>query len=267
MQTTNTQNFLCHFTNISLKILEMSTGIYFLNIFTLSLFVGTLVNVNCIPCEDSRCKTGQCNATGSCICNLPDPSTILDGDRPFLGGRFCDEEMTMCDGSNSFWCENRGTCEEIVQGENYTCKCHPGYTGTRCENPGAPCGRIFCFHEAECLVEGDLCECPPDWKGSVDCSIPTKTLADTTKNSMTTKLPNEESTHQSTNWMVVVLAISFLVGGVAWGAIYTKRLFCKKETADPKFQELSQLQTHGILDDSEDDALVPDRIFNDNSHL
>ena len=82
--------------------------------------------------------------------------------------------MTMCDGTNSFWCENGGTCEEIVQGEDYSCKCPPGYTGEHCEHPGAPCGRIFCFHEAECLTESDVCECPPNWKGSVDCSHPTK---------------------------------------------------------------------------------------------
>ncbi|KAJ7942315.1 Epidermal growth factor-like domain, partial [Quillaja saponaria] len=69
--------------------------------------------VNCLKCEENAtsCKTGLCNSnTGTCICNLPDPSTILDGDRVFLGGKFCDEEMTMCDGTNSFWCENGGTC-------------------------------------------------------------------------------------------------------------------------------------------------------------
>jgi len=32
-------------------------------------------------------------------------------------GKFCDEEMSMCDGTNSFWCEHGGSCEEIVQGE------------------------------------------------------------------------------------------------------------------------------------------------------
>jgi len=37
-------------------------------------------------------------------------------------GMFCDEEMSMCDGTNSFWCEHGGSCEEIVQGEKYSCK-------------------------------------------------------------------------------------------------------------------------------------------------
>lgn len=93
-------------------------------------------------------------------------------------GKFCEEEMTMCDGTNSYWCENSGSCEEIVQGENYTCNCFSGFTGEHCEHSGAPCGQIFCFHEAECLAEaeGDVCQCPPDWKGSTDCSLPTNTL-------------------------------------------------------------------------------------------
>ena len=37
-------------------------------------------------------------------------------------GKFYDEEMSMCDGTNSFWCEHGGSCEEIVQGEKYSCK-------------------------------------------------------------------------------------------------------------------------------------------------
>ena len=61
-----------------------------------------------------------------------------------------------------------------VKGEDDSCKCPPGYIGENCEHPGASCGRIFCFHEAECLTESDVCECPPNWKGSVDCSHPTK---------------------------------------------------------------------------------------------
>lgn len=92
-------------------------------------------------------------------------------------GRFCDEEQIMCDGTNSFRCEHGARCNEIVHGEDYTCICQPGYSGTHCEHIGAPCGQIFCFHEAECLegVEGDACECPADWRGSSDCSKPTVT--------------------------------------------------------------------------------------------
>lgn len=91
-------------------------------------------------------------------------------------GKFCDEEMTMCDGTNEFWCEHGGKCEEIVQGEIYDCKCPAGYAGEHCEHSGTPCGQIFCFHEAQCLALSQVhnaCDCPPDWKGSADCSLPT----------------------------------------------------------------------------------------------
>lgn len=89
-------------------------------------------------------------------------------------GKFCDEEMTMCDGTNAFWCEHGGKCEEIIQGEKYECKCLPGYSGERCEHSGRPCGQNFCFHDAECLSPGDVCDCPPVWKGSADCFLPTQ---------------------------------------------------------------------------------------------
>ncbi|QCE10364.1 EGF-like [Vigna unguiculata] len=61
--------------------------------------------------------------------------------------------MSMCDGTNSFWCEHGGSCEEIVQGEKYSCKCPDGFGGEHCEHSGAPCGESFCFHNAECLAE------------------------------------------------------------------------------------------------------------------
>ncbi|XP_010255272.1 PREDICTED: delta-like protein 4 isoform X2 [Nelumbo nucifera] len=182
-------------------------------------------------------------------------------------GRFCDEERIMCDGTNSFWCEHGATCQEIVQGENYTCKCRPGYTGIHCENSGAPCGRIFCFHEAECLVEGETCECPPDWTGSVDCSKPTRSPTDIT-NSTTNKLPHVEK-HNNTKWLAVVLGMLCFVAAVAAVAIYIKRLFKRKEETTLKFQQLSQMQTHDFLDDDDDDeneSFVPE-IRSDGSQI
>ncbi|KAB1219473.1 Cadherin-related tumor suppressor [Morella rubra] len=244
----------------------MSTGVELWPIVVLMiLFLGSF-NVNSLSCYDSRCKTRTCNSDGACICNLPDPSTILDGDRPFLGGKFCDEEMTMCDGSNSFWCEHGGTCEEIVQGENYTCKCLPGFTGEHCEHSGAPCGRIFCFHEAECLVEaeGDVCQCTPDWKGSLDCSLPTKTQTDTSTDSEASRVAGEKS-RNSTNWAVGLLAVACSAGAVAGGAIYAKKLRSKKETETARFQQLSQMQS--IMDDDEHESIGPDGTHHDSSHI
>ena len=91
---------------------------------------------------------------------------------PYFRGKFCDIPRTMCDGSNSFWCQN-GTCNEIVQGETYTCLCEEGYAGENCELEGIPCGDSYCFHNAECIQADDPCDCPADWKGSQDCSMPT----------------------------------------------------------------------------------------------
>ncbi|KAJ4954428.1 hypothetical protein NE237_011211 [Protea cynaroides] len=230
------------------------------DLFLLSLLL-LLSYASALSCDDNRCKTGNCNSTGACICNLPDPSTILDGDRPFFGGRFCNEEKIMCDGTNSFWCEHGAPCEEIVHGEDYTCKCLPGYTGVHCEHSGAPCGRLFCFHEAECLVEDDVCECPPDWRGSVDCSLPTRTVTETTTDS-TTKV----SKH-NTKWIGVSLAISCTIAAVSGAFIYVKRFLKKKEEMAPKFQQLSQIQAHDFLDDDEEDSSVPEEILNDRAHL
>ncbi|GLT84671.1 hypothetical protein SLE2022_028880 [Rubroshorea leprosula] len=212
-------------------------------VVVISLVFGSL-NSNSLPCDDARCRTESCNSSGDCICDLPDPSTVLDGNRTFLGGEFCDEEMTMCDGTNSFWCEHGGICEEIVQGENYTCNCRPGFTGQHCENSGAPCGPIFCFHEAECLVEGHLCECPPQWKGSVDCSVPTKPKIDSSSSSSTVKRldPAGNSTNHSNNW-VVVLVVLFSVGAVAGVVFYVNNLYNKRKEGAQKFQPLSHMQT------------------------
>ncbi|OMP00382.1 hypothetical protein COLO4_12741 [Corchorus olitorius] len=245
----------------------MSTSIELMHlaIIVISLLLGVgSFNVQSLPCEDSRCKTGSCDSTGACICNFPHPSTILDGDRPFLGGKFCDEEMTMCDGTNSFWCENGGICQEIVQGEDYLCKCRPGYTGEHCQHPGVPCGRTFCFHEAECLTESGVCQCAPNWRGSSDCSLPTHNTTDSSMDSTMSQLPHWGSSNGSTSWIVVVVAISFSIGAVAGGAIYVKKLFGKKETA-PKFQQLSRMQSH--MDDDEADAMVPEMSRNGSRQL
>ena len=49
---------------------------------------------------------------------------------------------------------------------------------------------------------------------------------------------------------VAVLAVSS-VGAVAAGAIYGKKLFSKKKRDAVKFQQLSEMQTQGVLDDDE----------------
>ncbi|KAL3675535.1 hypothetical protein R1sor_025483 [Riccia sorocarpa] len=81
-----------------------------------------------------------------CVCLLPDHDSVMNGDRSSLGVVFCDTPSTMCDGTNSFWCESGGTCNEVVQGENYTCACALGFSGVHCQDRGLVCGDSFCFN-------------------------------------------------------------------------------------------------------------------------
>ena len=64
----------------------------------------------------------------------------------------------------------------------------------------------------------------------------------------------------------MAVAISFSIGSVAGAAIYCKKLFGKKETT-PKFQQLSIMQSHGILDDDEGETMVPEMSRNGNQRL
>ncbi|KAK9143815.1 hypothetical protein Syun_013215 [Stephania yunnanensis] len=221
------------------------------------------------PCGDTRCRTGSCKDNGACICNIPNASTILDGNRPFLGGRFCDEEQMMCDGTNSFWCEHGGSCVEIVQGEKYVCNCTPGFVGEHCEHSGAPCGDMFCFHEAECLVEDKECGCPHDWKGSTDCSLPTKTDTDNSTSSSDSKSPNTDTKHSTAQWLVAGLVVSCSVGAAALAAFYANKYFKKKNAQASKFQQLSRMQSTLFLDDEEeeDDLLVNNGVRRNEAHL
>lgn len=66
-----------------------------------------------LECRGTRCRTEECDENGECICKLPDPSTILDGDRLYLGGKLCDEEQVMCDGTNSFCVSMEGAAMRL----------------------------------------------------------------------------------------------------------------------------------------------------------
>ncbi|KAI3878832.1 hypothetical protein MKX03_013972 [Papaver bracteatum] len=236
--------------------LNFHQKLIFLNVILLFFLTSSCFS---LPCDDIRCKTKSCNENGTCICNLPDPSTILNGDRQFLGGKFCDEEVTMCDGTNSFWCGNGGICNELIHGEKYTCKCGPSYIGEHCEYRGAPCGKIYCFHLAQCLfeVEGDVCDCPPNWKGSVDCSLPTPTHTDNVTTSTTIpRLPREEDSHSS-KWLVLLFVVSFASGAAAGAVIYLKKFFRKNDRDTGKFQQLSQMQARDFLDEDDEESFVP----------
>ncbi|KAI3411239.1 RING-type domain-containing protein [Psidium guajava] len=230
------------------------------------LFLGSF-DVSSLRCEDTRCRTGSCNGNGDCICKFPDPSTILDGDRLFLGGKFCNEETVMCDGTNSFWCEHGGKCEEIVQGEEYRCQCPPGYTGEHCEYSGARCGGIFCFHGAECLVEGAACECPPGWRGSADCSLPTNSTTGSSKSTSSTGSDQGDG-DSDTSGLVLLFLVLCSVGAVLGLAIYAKKWVMRRQRTSPKSQQLSAMQPYcRVVEEDDDNQISAEDEHNDDSHL
>lgn len=202
-----------------------------------------------LECRGTRCRTEECDENGECICKLPDPSTILDGDRLYLGGKLCDEEQVMCDGTNSFWCEHGGRCNEIIQGENYTCDCPPGFIGEHCEHSGAPCGNMFCFHQGECMKEDSLCDCPSNWRGSANCSLPTKidVLNNTAPSTDAT-----EYTDGGNEWLVPFVSAVIVVGALGIAVSLGKKLYKKRRAGAMKFQQLSHVQVQGFSDDDDD---------------
>lgn len=68
---------------------------------------------------------------------------------------------------------------------------------------------------------------------------------------------------------VAFFTISCSLGALAGAIIVAKKCLKKRETTrNAKFQHLSQMQMHGILDDdNEDDSLVPDIVHSDRAHL
>lgn len=66
---------------------------------------------------------------------------------------------------------------------------------------------------------------------------------------------------------LAVLAVSS-VGAVGAGAIYGKKLFSRKKRDAVKFQQLSQMQAQGILDDDDENhSIVSERLHGDISHI
>eukprot|EP00250_Pteridium_aquilinum_P022826 c25761_g1_i1 orf=476-1189(-) len=195
---------------------------------------------------DTRCTTSNCNSDGACICELPSNSSMLQGDRPFLGGQYCDTPRTMCDGSNTFWCEN-GLCNEIIQGENYTCICKDGYSGDHCELEGTQCGDFFCYHNGRCNEADGSCDCSADWKGSVECSMPTMKSS---KNNTSIE-PIEAEGKDNNTWHVpVFVAIAVVV--VAGGVVVGIKSIRKRSMAATEFHKLRQVQMRGFIDEDED---------------
>ncbi|KAH7439657.1 hypothetical protein KP509_04G071000 [Ceratopteris richardii] len=152
----------------------------------------------------------------------------------------------MCDGTNSFWCQN-GICEEIVQGENYTCICKDGFAGEHCELKGTRCGDNFCYHNGECDVATESCACPEAWRGSADCTKPTVNRPQQKSTVVPVKTGTEDG---NDTWFVPILVVVLALvvsGGVIWFARFRKRSNAMRD-----FHRLRQVQMQNFDDEDED---------------
>ncbi|BBN03236.1 hypothetical protein MPTK1_2g21890 [Marchantia polymorpha subsp. ruderalis] len=233
-------------------IVSLKWGLIVLSIMVLCL----ASNANAQQCE-ANCKTNNCDADGVCQCLLPDPDSVMNGDRSFQGGVFCDTQSTMCDGTNSFWCESGGVCNEIVQGENYTCSCDTGFAGVHCENKGDACGDSFCFNGGECIgILSTSCDCPPEFLGARDCSLPTFVAPPPAGSP-----PESSAKHHAGEWYrPLVIVLSIVVVSLCLGSFFFK---WQKKRAEhlsrSRFHELRQVQMADgpdFYDDGEDDPFA-----------
>lgn len=161
----------------------------------------------------------------------------------------------MCDGSNTFYCESGGVCNEIVQGENYTCTCPPGFAGEHCNFAGELCGDIYCYNGGIChQAQGSSsCDCPSKFHGSKDCSV---SAAIVVQHAPPPKMI-VKSKHGINEWWVplgVVLAIIFSISCVSGLALrsYKRRM---SQIPQIRFQELREMKLsegEDFISDDED---------------
>ena len=64
-------------------------------------------------------------------------------------------------------CENEGICTDMLN--NFTCDCHPGFRGERCEENIDECKPQPCKNGGTCVdgVAGYNCLCTKEWTGKL----------------------------------------------------------------------------------------------------
>ncbi|KAK3760498.1 hypothetical protein RRG08_022784, partial [Elysia crispata] len=147
-------------------------------------------STRCIPCPQDlttnktgassqdqcrvRCDVDQYSPTGLAPC-LPCPQWTV---QPVPGSNTCEDldfkdyADTLCDGLDDVCVSSpcvHGLCDTTPSG--YTCYCHPGYTGLRCESEIDMCENNPCENNGTCdsRLLGYHCICPDGFTGR-NCS-------------------------------------------------------------------------------------------------
>lgn len=113
----------------------------------------------------SGAVTGQCipatpSVPAHCVC------TVTAGGVAYLGTN-CETAVPGCApyAGGAGLCSSHGQC--FNNGTGYSCDCHSGYTGVRCETD-VPCGGLCPSHRGTCI--GTTCQCFKSYRGAT-CEI------------------------------------------------------------------------------------------------
>lgn len=99
------------------------------------------------------------------------------------------------------------------------------------------------------MKEDSLCDCPSNWRGSANCSLPTKidVLNNTAPSTDAT-----EYTDGGNEWLVPFVSAVIVVGALGIAVSLGKKLYKKRRAGAMKFQQLSHVQVQGFSDDDDD---------------
>ncbi|KAK7340277.1 hypothetical protein VNO77_20979 [Canavalia gladiata] len=208
------------------------------------LLLGSL-NVYSLECEDDRCKTELCSSTDACFCKLPDPFTILDGDRFFLGQKkhikYQNSSSNTLSSKHSYMHSPLYNVALIIfLNENMRLEA----IGERITSTNIP---LNLLENIVSILEH------PVVRFSVSIMLNGKAVL------IAPFQPHQQDT---------CCLGTFFCG--CWCHLWQETTQQKKRDA-VKFQQLSEMQTLGTLDDDEDEdenhSMVPERVHDDFTHI
>lgn len=130
----------------------------------------------------TKCPSRTCSSSRPCL----NEAVCTDIDQPINGVNYmCSCSMNYFGVSCQFFnacsidpCGSNGDCMANINSviiNQYTCVCHPGYTGIHCDIPVIPvCVVDSCANGGTCSVTGEgtlVCACPSGFTGDA-CETP-----------------------------------------------------------------------------------------------